>query len=111
MPQGNVSIGTRLREAGLRTAGPRQAVLGWRAELRTGDDLHHLGCRVFGRIDDVERVAGFQLCFIQGRDRGFDEAEAVLWGICVDCSSAAAPSATSPSTDPPTTRRHGNDRD
>lgn len=73
-----------------------------RYERRTGDNHHHLVCRGCGRIDDVDCAVGSQLCLTPGDDRGYelDEAEVVFWGMCVDCSSAAAPSATSPSTDP-----------
>lgn len=70
-----------------------------RYERRTGDNHHHLVCRVCGRIEDVDCVVGDQLCLAPSDDRGYDldEAEVVFWGLCRACSGAQA-GATGPTT-------------
>lgn len=64
-----------------------------RYERRVGDNHHHLVCRVCDRVVDVDCLAGAQPCLEPGETHGFQlaEAEVVFWGICPDCSLAAAP--------------------
>ncbi|WP_046469641.1 Fur family transcriptional regulator [Allosalinactinospora lopnorensis] len=60
-----------------------------RYERRTGDNHHHLVCRICGRIEDVDCATGTRLCLTPSDERGheLDEAEVVFWGVCPDCSS------------------------
>ncbi|MGH3505384.1 MAG: Fur family transcriptional regulator [Nocardioidaceae bacterium] len=69
-----------------------------RHERRTGDNHHHLACRICGRIEDTDCATGEPRCLTPGDDRGYDvdEAEVVFWGVCLECSGAAP--VTEPST-------------
>jgi Fe2+ or Zn2+ uptake regulation protein len=61
-----------------------------RYETRTGDNHHHLVCRVCGRTEDVDCAAGRTPCLTPSNDGGFlvDEAEVVFWGLCPTCTEA-----------------------
>jgi Fur family ferric uptake transcriptional regulator len=66
-----------------------------RFEDRTGDNHHHLICRICGRVVDVDCAVGFAPCLTPANDRGYeiDEAEVAYWGRCPDCvARARAPS-------------------
>jgi Fe2+ or Zn2+ uptake regulation protein len=56
-------------------------------ETRTGDNHHHLVCRVCGRVTDVDCVVGAAPCLEPSDLDGFaiDEAEVVFWGTCGSC--------------------------
>ena len=56
-------------------------------ETRTGDNHHHLVCRVCGRVTDVDCVVGAAPCLQPSELGGFeiDEAEVVFWGACGSC--------------------------
>ncbi|AYY13970.1 transcriptional repressor [Actinobacteria bacterium YIM 96077] len=71
-----------------------------RYERRVGDNHHHLVCRECGRIDDVDCAVGDQPCLVPSEAHGYDvdEAEVVFWGICRDCSRAAASAAATGTT-------------
>jgi Fe2+ or Zn2+ uptake regulation protein len=58
-----------------------------RFETRTGDNHHHLVCRVCGRTQDVDCTVGVAPCLTPAESAGFlvDEAEVVFWGLCPDC--------------------------
>ncbi|MHC9295186.1 Fur family transcriptional regulator [Mycobacterium sp. LTG2003] len=58
-----------------------------RYETRTGDNHHHLVCRVCGRVADVDCTVGETPCLEPSHLGGFtvDEAEVVFWGLCADC--------------------------
>lgn len=58
-----------------------------RYETRTGDNHHHLVCRVCGRVADVDCAVGEAPCLEPSDLGGFtvDEAEVVFWGLCPDC--------------------------
>ncbi|WP_033441997.1 Fur family transcriptional regulator [Saccharothrix sp. NRRL B-16314] len=58
-----------------------------RYETRTGDNHHHLVCRVCGRTEDVDCVHGAAPCLEPSAAAGFavDEAEVLFWGRCPDC--------------------------
>jgi Fur family transcriptional regulator, stress-responsive regulator len=58
-------------------------------ERRTGDNHHHLVCRVCGAVADVDCVVGSAPCLEPSDHAGFDvhEAEVVFWGICSNCAS------------------------
>ncbi|MFJ6670247.1 Fur family transcriptional regulator [Actinosynnema sp. NPDC091369] len=58
-----------------------------RYETRTGDNHHHLVCRVCGRTEDVDCVHGAAPCLEPSDTVGFsvDEAEVLFWGLCPDC--------------------------
>jgi Fe2+ or Zn2+ uptake regulation protein len=58
-------------------------------ETRTGDNHHHLVCRVCGRTEDVDCVRGAAPCLEPSAAAGFvvEEAEVVFWGRCPDCTS------------------------
>lgn len=64
-----------------------------RFECRTGDNHHHVTCRVCGRIEDVDCAVGVRPCLTPSEAHGFevDEAEVVFWGICPDCRAAGVP--------------------
>jgi Fe2+ or Zn2+ uptake regulation protein len=64
-------------------------------ETRTGDNHHHLVCRVCGRVTDVDCVVGASPCLEPSDLGGFDvdEAEVVFWGTCVECRAAEISSA------------------
>ena len=63
-----------------------------RYEARVGDNHHHVVCRSCGTIADVDCAVGDTPCLTASDDNGFaiDEAEVVYWGLCPDCTSAAA---------------------
>jgi Fur family transcriptional regulator, stress-responsive regulator len=75
-------------------------------EDRTGDNHHHLICRVCGRVVDVDCATGSAPCLTAMDDRGYeiDEAEVAYWGRCPDCL-AQARTATASQGDPPARRR------
>lgn len=62
-----------------------------RYETRTGDNHHHLVCRVCGGTRDVDCAVGAAPCLTPSDAAGFtlDEAEVVFWGTCSDCTPAA----------------------
>lgn len=82
-----------------------------RFEDRTGDNHHHLVCRVCGRVVDVDCAIGARPCLAASDDHGFeiDEAEVLHWGRCPECRSAdpSANSSADPSTDRPTNTSEG----
>jgi len=78
-----------LTEAGLlRRVEPAGSAA--RFELDTGDNHHHLVCRVCGQIVDVECAVGRAPCLEASDDAGYviDEAEVTYWGVCGDCQAA-----------------------
>jgi len=64
-----------------------------RYEARVGDNHHHVVCRSCGVIADADCAVGDAPCLTAPSDSGFaiDEAEVIYWGLCPDCSAAAAP--------------------
>lgn len=58
-----------------------------RFERRTGDNHHHLVCRVCGSIADTDCRIGMTPCLTPEHSHGFaiDEAEVVFWGLCTEC--------------------------
>lgn len=60
-------------------------------ETRTGDNHHHLICRICHRTVDVDCVVGAAPCLTAADSHGFEieEAEVVYWGRCPECSAAA----------------------
>jgi Fur family ferric uptake transcriptional regulator len=58
-----------------------------RYEDRTGDNHHHLICRLCGRMVDVDCAVGAAPCLTPADASGFevDEAEVVYWGRCPEC--------------------------
>ena len=68
-----------------------------RYETRTGDNHHHLVCRVCGAVVDIDCVVGDAPCLDPSDSAGFhvDEAEVVFWGTCGECldssNSVASP--------------------
>jgi Fur family ferric uptake transcriptional regulator len=58
-----------------------------RFEDRTGDNHHHLICRVCSRVVDVDCAVGSAPCLTAADDMGYeiDEAEVVYWGRCPEC--------------------------
>ncbi|HEX4953727.1 MAG TPA: Fur family transcriptional regulator [Thermoanaerobaculia bacterium] len=65
-----------------------------RFEDRTGDNHHHLICRVCGRTVDVDCAIGVAPCLSPAESSGYeiDEAEVIYWGRCPDCRTRAEPS-------------------
>jgi Fe2+ or Zn2+ uptake regulation protein len=63
-----------------------------RYEARVRDNHHHVVCRSCGAIADVDCAVGAAPCLAPSDDHGFaiDEAEVIYWGVCPDCSTAAA---------------------
>jgi Fur family ferric uptake transcriptional regulator len=63
-----------------------------RYESRVADNHHHVVCRSCGVVADVDCAVGLTPCLTAVEDHGFaiDEAEVVYWGVCPDCSRAAA---------------------
>lgn len=67
-----------------------------RYESRVGDNHHHVVCRSCGTIGDVDCAVGEAPCLTPSDDDnvldGFvlDEAEAIYWGLCADCSTAGS---------------------
>ena len=79
-----------------------------RFEDRTGDNHHHLICRICGHMVDVDCAVGVAPCLTAADERGYeiDEAEVVYWGRCPDClARAAVSSAVDVPTSPPRSRR------
>lgn len=62
-----------------------------RFEDRTGDNHHHLICRVCGRVADVDCIVGAAPCLTAADSMGYeiDEAEVVFWGHCPECRAHA----------------------
>lgn len=60
-----------------------------RYETRSGDNHHHVVCRVCGAIADVDCAVGEAPCLDPGSSSGFvvDEAEVTFWGLCPDCTA------------------------
>jgi Fur family ferric uptake transcriptional regulator len=63
-----------------------------RYETRTGDNHHHVICRVCGRTVDVDCAIGETPCLTAADDSGYeiDEAEVVYWGRCPECVATAS---------------------
>ena len=63
-----------------------------RFERRTGDNHHHVVCRDFGALDDVDCAVGHAPCLTPASTSGFtvDVAEVTYWGLCPDCPAAPA---------------------
>lgn len=61
-------------------------------ETRTGDNHHHLVCRICGDVVDVDCVVGEAPCLEPSDPAGFDveEAEVVFWGRCANCRTSPA---------------------
>jgi Fe2+ or Zn2+ uptake regulation protein len=67
-----------------------------RYELRSGDNHHHVVCRVCGTVGDVDCATGSAPCLEPSTTHGFliDEAEVTYWGTCPTCqSTTTAPAA------------------
>ncbi len=82
-----------LHEQGLlRRIQPGGSPARW--ETRTGDNHHHVVCRICGATGDVDCATGQTPCLTPSSTSGFslDEAEVVFWGLCPDCTSPPAPS-------------------
>jgi Fur family transcriptional regulator, stress-responsive regulator len=64
-------------------------------ETRTGDNHHHMVCRVCGRTTDVDCASGSRPCLTPSDDAGYalDEAEVVFWGLCPGCQRRSKSSA------------------
>jgi Fur family ferric uptake transcriptional regulator len=62
-----------------------------RFEDRTGDNHHHLICRICGRLVDVDCAVGATPCLTAADDMGYeiDEAEVAYWGRCPECLAQA----------------------
>jgi Fur family transcriptional regulator, stress-responsive regulator len=76
-----------------------------RFEDRTGDNHHHLICRICGRMVDVDCAVGAAPCLTEADDQGYeiDEAEVAFWGRCPECrTQARAPTAGAPTARAPT---------
>jgi Fur family ferric uptake transcriptional regulator len=60
-----------------------------RFETRTGDNHHHVVCRVCGKVEDVDCAVGLRPCLEPSDTHGFDldEAEVTFWGRCPECRS------------------------
>ncbi len=58
-----------------------------RYEDRTGDNHHHLICRLCDRMVDVDCAVGDAPCLTPADDSGYeiDEAEVIYWGRCPKC--------------------------
>lgn len=61
-----------------------------RYEARTGDNHHHVVCRVCGAVADVDCAIGATPCLTAAPSNGYliDEAEVTFWGLCPDCRAA-----------------------
>ena len=66
-----------------------------RFETRTGDNHHHLICRLCGRMIDVDCAVGHAPCLEPADTAGYDveEAEVIYWGHCPDCRTTESNSA------------------
>lgn len=62
-----------------------------RFEGRTGDNHHHLVCRICGQVTDVECTVGEAPCLEPADDAGYrvDEADVTFWGYCPGCQGGA----------------------
>lgn len=62
-----------------------------RFEDRTGDNHHHLICRICGRVVDVDCALGSAPCLTPADNMGYevDEAEVAYWGRCPECLALA----------------------
>ena len=56
-------------------------------ELRVGDNHHHIVCRTWHAIADVDCAVGETPCLTAADNSGYeiDEAEVIFWGRCPDC--------------------------
>jgi Fur family ferric uptake transcriptional regulator len=72
-----------------------------RYERRTGDNHHHLVCRLCGVVSDVDCSVGAAPCLTPADMSGFavEEAEVVYWGRCPDCQRPDV-AATTPGGNP-----------
>ena len=63
-----------------------------RYERRTGDNHHHVVCRVCGSIGDVDCTVGHAPCLTPSTDNGFvvETAEVTYWGLCPACRTSAS---------------------
>lgn len=79
-----------------------------RFEDRTGDNHHHLICRLCGRLLDVDCAVGAAPCLTAADDHGYqiDEAEVAYWGRCPECLAGAK----APSLSASPARRHRSPR-
>ncbi|MDO8187621.1 Fur family transcriptional regulator [Conexibacter sp. JD483] len=82
----------------LRTAGLAQRIAlpgaPARWEARTGDNHHHLVCRVCGETHDVDCATGRAPCLDPATaPPGFrlDEVEVTYWGVCSGCRATDHP--------------------
>ena len=66
-----------------------------RYEGRGADNHHHLICRTFSRMVDVDCAVGDTPCLTAADDSGFeiDEAEGIYWGRCPECVAATSVSS------------------
>ena len=62
-----------------------------RYEDRVGDSHHHLICRTFSRMVDVD-CAVYNPCLKAADSSGYeiDEAEVIYWGQCPECVPATS---------------------
>jgi Fur family transcriptional regulator, stress-responsive regulator len=60
-----------------------------RYESRTGDNHHHVVCRMCGAVADVDCAVGAAPCLDASENHGYviEEAEVIYWGLCPDCSA------------------------
>lgn len=56
-------------------------------EARTGDNHHHVVCRICGAAADIDCVEGAAPCLSPSTTQGYviDEAEITFWGVCPSC--------------------------
>lgn len=81
-----------LTEAGLlRRVEPAGSPV--RFEIQTGDNHHHVVCRMCGAIVDVECATAHAPCLRTYADTGYDidEAEVTFWGTCPSCQVSNSP--------------------
>jgi Fur family ferric uptake transcriptional regulator len=74
-----------------------------RYEGRTGDNHHHLICRLCDRMVDVDCAVGAAPCLTPADDSGYeiDEAEVIYWGRCPEClAEAPVPTGTDDEASP-----------
>jgi Fur family transcriptional regulator, stress-responsive regulator len=66
-----------------------------RFELDTGDNHHHLVCRLCGQIVDVDCAIGRAPCLQASDEAGYlvDEAEVTYWGLCTSCQAVREPTS------------------
>ncbi len=84
------ALGTLVEKGLLRRIEPAGSPA--RYEDRTGDNHHHLVCRLCGRMVDVDCAVGAAPCLTPSDNPGYaiDEAEVVYWGRCPECLLQAA---------------------